>query len=267
MICRLCGLDKKLIEAHVIPRSFFRIDPAEKRPSRLATNVHGRYAQKLPKGVYDSNILCEECEHRFSGWDDYADELFLRSWDSFAPIIVRGTVAGYRRRDYDYPKLKLFFLSVLWRASVSAHPFFSAVDLGIREPILRDSVWRADPGDLDHFGVVLQAFDYPDIGILNPHAERFSGRRYFRFYLSHVIAFIKVDSRPFEDPFRSMALGAGRELVLAEKDFTSSPERRIMKQLAIAENRGPNQAVEPTRTAVTPLAGAGDRASGARGSP
>ena len=52
MICRLCGLEKKLIEAHVIPRSFHRISP-EKGVIRLVTNAEGRYTQNVPKGVYD----------------------------------------------------------------------------------------------------------------------------------------------------------------------------------------------------------------------
>jgi hypothetical protein len=38
-------------------------------------------------------------------------------------------------------------------------------------------------------------------------------------------------------------------------------------ELSPAEEKTPNQAAEPTRTTVTPPADAGDRASGARGSP
>jgi hypothetical protein len=183
MICKLCGLDKKLIRAHVIPRSFYRIDPAEKTPTRLVTNVAGRYAQKTPIGVYDDTIVCEDCEHRFTKWDEYGDELFLKSWDKFAPIIHRNEEVGYGLNAYDYSKLKMFFLSVLWRASVSSHPMFSNIELGAREVILKQAIWNSDPGDIDHFGVVLQAFDSTDVGILNPHPERFSGVRYCRFYI------------------------------------------------------------------------------------
>src|ERR1051326_1929174 len=163
MRCKLCGLDKKLIEAHVIPRSFFRIDPQEKQPSRLVTNVEGRYAQKIPKGVYDASIVCEECERTFSGWDDYADELFLKSWDKFEKITHEGQEIGYSLPSYDYPKLKLFFLSVLWRAAVSDHVMFAKIDLGPRELPLKESVLRSEAGDINHFGVVLQAFDSTDV--------------------------------------------------------------------------------------------------------
>jgi hypothetical protein len=112
---------------------------------------------------------------------------------------------------------------------------FGKVDLGPREPVLRKSIWNSDPGDIDYFGVVLQAFDSTNVGMLDPHPERFSGLRFCRFYLAHVIAYIKVDSRRFDDLFRSMALGPGRPLMLAQKNFMTSPERRIMKNLVIAD--------------------------------
>ena len=235
MICKLCGSDKKLIEAHIIPRSFHRIKPNEKDPIRLITNVEGRYTQKVPKGVYDATIVCEDCERRFSSWDDYGDEIFLKSWDKFEELVHHGEVIGYSLPEYDCPKLKLFFLSVLWRAAVSSHVMFASIDLGPREPILRKSILNSDPGDIDYFGVVLQAFDSTEVGMFNPHPERFSGLRFCRFYLSHVIAFIKVDSRRFDGLFRSMALGSEKSLKLAQKNYLTSPERLIMKKLVVAD--------------------------------
>jgi hypothetical protein len=156
MPCKLCGLEKKLIEAHIIPRSFHRIDPNDKQPTRLLTNVEGRYTQKLPKGAYDSTIVCEDCERRFSAWDDYGDEIFLKSWDKFEKLERHGEIIGYSLPEYDYPKLKLFFMSVLWRAAVSSHVLFASINLGPREPILKNSILNSDPGDVDHFGVVFR---------------------------------------------------------------------------------------------------------------
>jgi hypothetical protein len=233
MVCKLCGEDRKLIEAHVIPKSFHRLDPHDPTPARLATNVPGRYRQTIPKGVYDRTILCEPCERHFSHWDDYAAILLLQDWPTFAPIMNGPEQLGYTLPTFDYPSLKLFFLSVLWRAAVSSHVMYAKVDLGRREPALKQSILTRDPGSIDHFGVVLQAFDTPDVGLLNPHAERFSGLRYIRFYLSHIIAYIKVDSRPFDDPFKDLALGPERPLVILLKSFLISPERRVMRKLAL----------------------------------
>lgn len=235
MICKLCGEEKPLIKAHVIPRSFHRIDPNGDGPPRLVTNAEGRFTQKVPKGVYDATILCGECERRFSAWDDYGDELFMKSWDSFTKMFHNGRHIGYELPAFDYARLKLFVVSVLWRASVSTHPMFYKIDLGPREAVLRQSIQNADPGPVDYFGVLLQAFDSNDVGILNPHPERFGGVRFCRFYLAHVIAFVKVDARDFDPLFRHLALAPGKPLRIAQKEFMSSPERAIMKRLVVAD--------------------------------
>jgi len=235
MICRLCGLDKKLIEAHVVPKSFFRIEPTDEGPLRLVTNVEGQFAQKLPKGPYDSAIICESCERRFSRWDDYGDHLFIKSWDSFERIPLPNGDFAFGLPTYEYPTLKLFILSVLWRISVSTHRMFSGIALGPLEETLRMAIWNAEPGDANFFGVVLQAFDTTDVGILNPGSERFGHLRFCRIYLSHVIAFIKVDSRSFDDPFLSLALRPNSPLVLASKKFATSPEKRIMTKLVVGD--------------------------------
>lgn len=207
-------------------------------PAQLLTNVVGRYAQKVRIGVYDSGILCEQCEHRFSPWDDYGTELLLKKWNSFDPVKESNeTVRGYLLPAFDYPRLKLFFLSVLWRASVSRHSMYTGVDLGPREPELRCRLLETDPGAKDDFGVVLQAFDETNVGMLNPGMERFDGLRFCRIYLAHVIAFIKTDRRPFQHPFAAMALQPDAPLVVIRKDFARSPERRIMSRLVLDEHQ------------------------------
>jgi len=233
MICKLCGQDRKLIEAHIIPRSFFRLDPSDKMPARLVTNVDGRYPQNIPKGVYDKGILCETCERTFSSWDDYAADLFIKNWKAIQTLVAGTNQVGYGLPEYDYAKLKLFFLSVLWRASVSTHPMFAKVDLGRREANLKQSILSGDPGDVNHFGVVLEAFDDENVGMLNPEPERVQGLRFIRFYLSHVIAFLKVDSRAFADPLDHIALSPGKPLALLQKQFLGSKERRAMVNLVL----------------------------------
>lgn len=235
MNCALCGQDRKLVEAHVIPRSFHRIDPTDRKPTRLVTNAAGRYTRKLPKGIYDPAIVCEECERRFSPWDDYAAELFLQSWDTFQRIQRQKEDIGFSLPSYDYSRLKLFFLSVLWRAGVSGHEMFEKVTLGPHAAKLREAILTGEPGDRQYYGVVLQAFDSTNLGFLNPHPERFFGVRFYRFYLSHIIAYIKVDSLPLPEPFTALALTPHSPLVLVQKNFATSPERRIMRSLVIPD--------------------------------
>jgi hypothetical protein len=242
MICKLCGSDGKLIEAHIIPRSFFRLDPKDKTPARLITNVEGRYAQSIPKGVYDKGIVCESCERTFARWDDYGADLLVKNWASIQPLMAGSEHVGYGLPAYDYAALKLFFLSLLWRAAVSTHPMFEKVDLGPRESGLKQSILSGDAGDMNHFGVVLQAFDDDNVGMLNPEPERLQKLRFIRFYLAHIIAFIKVDSQPFADPLDEIALNPGKPLTLLKKLFVGSRERKAMLNVVHAQQKAASAA-------------------------
>ena len=75
MTCCYCRQDKKLIKAHIIPEGFFRRLREEQNPPMMLTNTAGEYPKKMPIGVYDKNILCDECEKIFGVWDEYAQQL------------------------------------------------------------------------------------------------------------------------------------------------------------------------------------------------
>jgi hypothetical protein len=100
-VCKLCQQEvTALVKAHVIPRSFFEIDPRLAAP-RLITNSKGIYPKKIPVGVYDRTIVCGECEKRFSDCDDYAARLLLRSEREFVHIpggyVVKRSTTIYLR--------------------------------------------------------------------------------------------------------------------------------------------------------------------------
>jgi hypothetical protein len=66
--CRFCNESKAgLAKAHIIPRSFFKLVrgdakyATEMRASTKAVTLKARQA-----GHSDDNILCEECERKFS---------------------------------------------------------------------------------------------------------------------------------------------------------------------------------------------------------
>lgn len=236
MKCKLCGEHRVLIKSHVIPKSFYRLNPYDRQPTRLLTNIPGRHSQKVPIGVYDPRLVCEECERLFSPWDDYAADVLLKKGDQFETVSKENEVIAYKLPAFDYLLLKLFFLSLLWRAAASTQPMFSKVDLGSREKILKEALREGDPGTEDFFGVILRRFDTTELGILDPHLERFSGVRFCLIYLGHIVAYIKVDARPFPERMSAVALTPGAPLLLMAANFLTSPERRVMKNLVLAEH-------------------------------
>ncbi|MEM5535116.1 hypothetical protein WNY58_01810 [Neptuniibacter pectenicola] len=197
MICKGCNQDKKLVKAHVIPESFFRELRADEKTLKLISNVEGVHTKKAPIGVYDKDILCRECEDKFQTLDDYAAKLLIDN-SEIEELKQNSSVVGYKIPKVDYGLLKRFIISLLWRASISKHGFYSKVNLGALEEKAKKLIWEESPGEKEEFSFVLAKFD--DEGtiskaMLDPHQERWSGKRYYRFYIGGFVLYVKADSQ------------------------------------------------------------------------
>ena len=197
MTCRGCGREKKLIKAHIIPESFFRgLRDGQKAP-KIYSTTEGIHPKKAPIGVYDMEILCNDCEQNFQTLDDYGCQVLIKNEQDLEPLLRGGKIVGYRINNVDTTKLKLFFLSILWRASISTQYFYSKVALNRLEEKVKNLIWENDPGGTHDFSFVLARFEGDGAGrvILDPHEERWFGVRYYRFYLYGYILHIKADSQ------------------------------------------------------------------------
>jgi hypothetical protein len=135
-------------------------------------------------------------------------------------------------RDFDYKKLKLFFISMIWRASVASHQFFSKVSLGQFEDIAKQHIANSDPGASEDFSTLLAKLDHPLAKpILDPHEDKSWGVDYYRFYLASYIAYIKVDHRPTPMQLSQFIMAENRPLYIVCRDFGKSKELNLMKKL------------------------------------
>lgn len=235
MKCLLTGTEGKGVKAHIIPRSFYDLDYSQPVPLEIITNSEKGYNGKSFAGIYDPNIVTVEGERIFSGWDSYAHDLLIRDRGSFTKRVSEGKVIALETPKYDYARLKLFYLSVLWRASVSTQPFFQHVRLGPHEAIVKDALLNANPGDSDFYSVGVACFtDLPSKTVmLDPFKERYEGVKYYRFFLGHYIAYIKVDQQPTSQVFAPIALRPDSPLFLAGRKFHQSKEKAVMRKLVI----------------------------------
>jgi hypothetical protein len=239
MVCRYCGDQKKLIKAHVIPEAFFRRLRAGKAPPMLLTNNENEYPKKAPIGVYDRGILCQECERKFSHWDDYAQELLDIEPKGASYIMENGQIAGYEVDGYKYDLLKLFFISLLWRASISENVFYSKVDLGPLEHIAKNFIEHKDPGTAEDFSVTLAKFDH-FLGetILDPHPEKHDDIDYYRFYFGSYIAYIKADEKKSSGLHMHFMMKPGEPLIIIQRDFKRSGEFPLIHDIVLSANKG-----------------------------
>lgn len=231
--CRLCGKDGvKLVKAHVIPRSMYGDalkDPTG--PAKLITNAEGQHDRRSPVGIYDSNIVCTQCETLFSPWDNYAHELFFKK-EADEKIVHNGEVLGFRYAAPDYLRLKLFFVSLLWRAHWCSDKFFSGVDIGPYEKIARKMILNGDPRDPETFAVVLARFhDDQHGGFLHPFRERYDNVSVYRFFFSRHVAYIKVDKQRTAATFRQAVLKPETDLLIFARELSGSNELDVMRKL------------------------------------
>lgn len=235
MICKGCNQDRKLRESHVIPKSFFIGHRVENKSPLLMSDSINSYPKRSLIGVYDKGILCKECEDKFQEVDNYSYTLFLKNESSHIELKKSGSVFGYQVNDVNYRLLKLFFISVLWRASISTQGFYSKVQLGRYEEIAKNIIWSGCLDGTSVFNFIVTKLN-TEIGrvMLSPDRERFFGVNYYRFYMYGYVVYIKVDKLPTPEKFRLFELNSDGTLYICHRDISKSTELEIM--LSIMSN-------------------------------
>lgn len=232
-LCKLCLKEKGLIKAHIIPEGFFRVLRHGDLAPEMHSNIPGSFPKRMQIGTYDSTILCSECDGKMAPWDDYGQQVLIRRFSEAVKIPYRGQTIARRIEQFDYRRLKLFFMSVLWRASLSKQTFYKRISLGPFEDRLRTMLQDEDPGDSQDFAVVLARFeDIETTAMLDPHPERFDSISFCRFYLSGFVAYIKVDKRPLPHFMTELHMQKDRPLIVLARSLHNSQDGRIMRELA-----------------------------------
>jgi hypothetical protein len=233
--CKFCGKDRELIKAHILPESLY---PADERGNRMLLVLDGTgktTSKKLPSGHYDNKLVCRECENYFQEGDSYANSLFV---SGCGKGVVQSTklASGFQYENIDYKKLKLFFISLLWRAHATSLPAFNQVDIGAKfEAKAKDMIKRGAPGNADEFAVVIIKVapgPFQKIGV-SPTPRRHDRVRVYEFLFFGYLAYVKVDTRPYSDAFRRGQLAPDQALFLPEIGM----EELLFKMYAVEAKR------------------------------
>jgi hypothetical protein len=135
----MCGEENPLIKAHIIPRTFFEILKGDKKCTVLVEPKAIRQVQFPQAGDMDPNILCFECDNKFSVLDKYGFKILGAPQPKFRYVNpVTGNEVG-SVIECDTDKLRRFVLAVLWRASISRR--WDTVSLGQHEPKVLERIF------------------------------------------------------------------------------------------------------------------------------
>lgn len=132
--CKFCNQEKKLIKAHIIPRHFYLNYENE---TYAAINSKTGNWKPCKTGTYDKNILCADCDGAIiKRFEDEAYRILLNDIYNFAEYKYNQNILYHlTEKDFDYMLFRKFFISVLWRASISKAEDFSNINLGPYEDI------------------------------------------------------------------------------------------------------------------------------------
>lgn len=236
--CLLCLGQRTFIKAHAIPEAFFREMRIDGESPTLVSGMAGQYSKRAPIGVYDEEILCGECEAKFRQIDDYGIEVLLRKFgEVFHPIERAGKIAGFESTTVDPNRLLQFLVTVLWRASVSSHDFYSKVDLGPHELLSRTAVTSSSTALPTLFDAVLSRWrnedeNFPTTAMLDPRRERWFGINAYRVYFGETVAYVKVDSQPFPPDLKAISLRSAPSVLVVSRAMSESKDLRAIRHTA-----------------------------------
>ena len=122
--CRLCYTNSSLKESHIIPKStfkFIRDKAMDNRFYELGINTN-KIIQDGPKEY----LLCNECEQIIGRFEKYFKEsIYMRRQRITKKLDNRCFIFN----NLDSRIIKLFFLSILWRMSISSLDQYDSISL------------------------------------------------------------------------------------------------------------------------------------------
>ena len=239
--CKFCQNEfDKLADAHVIPKSFFKLTKGKGKHSILV-GVDERELDRKHKQdrLSDKSILCQDYDgRRFGPYDKHGIEAVLDLLNT--KQIYRddfGNPCAYLANKADYAKFKLFLLSVLWRASVSSIEFYEHINLGnSHAERIKEMLKKQDPGKETDYPFICfyqTGHHYPST-VLPSFQQRIGDVNFYRLYLpSSLIFLIKVDSRPLPNCFLPTAAKPNSPIPFCLFPYLGSPEMTYIENAKI----------------------------------
>jgi|ERR1700674_33900 len=241
MKCRLCGEEKKLVEAHIIAKCLLTPLFVQGGPPRIFTKKQNTFPKRIPTGEYDNEILCGGCDRVFSPWEEYTADLLMRKNNVYAAAEEAGRRGEglFKIDSYDYAQVKLCFLSILWRMSISKRPTFKEVALGAYEERIRAMLRSADPGPWNKLPILIyRLFDeWASGSMFGPMRNTTDGLNVYQIGLPGYYALIKVDNRPMKGIFPGVALAPDVPLCISLQFSDMKKHALEMATLHAAQRR------------------------------
>jgi hypothetical protein len=242
--CKFLHEEKKLVkQSHIIPNFFLKDLILESNEKNIVT-LNGKRKKPIQTLYFEKYILSYEAESFFSKLETYAKDFFTNFNYPLFKCTNGEFNGGYQITNADYKKLKAFFISIIWRSSISNREEFCDIKLGKLEEVARSFL-------LDYFNdnyIETKIFDlliiklnkinntkYPTLNkfISTPFKIKHNDVNFLCLFLGGFQIDIKCDSRKMPNHLRELVVKDNNFLVL-DKEFENSKE---FKQLKVISKR------------------------------
>lgn len=242
--CQLTGDHGRFVKCHILPEALTR---HEEPGQPIYQAGERRRPVKRMTSWYDPKLVTLTGERILARYDDWAITFLRRNklvWSGWSgqklpaerAIDLGGAWQAIIVESDDWPRLRLFLLSVLWRAAASKLPEFSEIVLPSADlERLRHMVAAGETDPLDFFPATLVQLTTkgprhnhsPISGVksLGPYGPVLDRKiRFFRFFIEGLVIHFDLDSSGAGDIalLGPMAVGAGRSLVILGHPFEGS---------------------------------------------
>ena len=196
MPCALCQKSKTLRRSHIVPEFLYQGMYDQKHRFLGMSTTPAQMPQLYQKG-FREELLCEDCEQQFGRYEKYAAEFF---YGGGAPVAIGSTQTEAFIRSLDYDKIKLFFMSLLWRFGITTVKELRAVSLGPHADRLRKLLRANDPGDANTYPCLVTAvtFEGKFLGniMVPPCVGKLEARHVWHILVSGCVLSFFVSSHP-----------------------------------------------------------------------
>ena len=193
--CSLCHCAANLCSSHIIPEFLYASLYDEKHRFHVISTDPHRPDRMAQKGIYEK-LLCNNCEQSLSKLELYTSKILSGK----SPVLVSQESNILHVSNIDYKKLKLFQLSVIWRASVSVNNFFKHINLGKHEEVIRKLLLSGNPGFTWQYGCVMCALIANDKVIsslmIQPGCFKLHGHVAYRFVFGGFMWIYIISNHP-----------------------------------------------------------------------
>ncbi len=227
--CRLCGLERDLIKAHIIPESFYRSLYREDDRYLVQYCGQGEEFHCTSKiGGFDDSILCQKCDGILNDkFDKYAFDNLIN--EKMVPVQLKniGPWTLCHVFGVDGIRLKKFALSVIWRASISDQPWTSKVKLNKYEDSIMGQMLSQGDVALDDFPTCFERWINNYDLIVPPFRCKFANRNAISMVLPGWRISVIVDGRGIDLKFKDWFISGKDPFVVLALEVKKSYPKNI----------------------------------------